>query len=82
MEPQTVRKLLPGIIIQNKTGKRCAVIYMDKGKVDLLFSNKFQIKDVPVFNVIVEYTFIKDCGSVIDAIEEICNDQRRTAEPG
>lgn len=82
MESQTVCKLLPGIIVQNKTGRRCAVVYMDKGKVDLLFSNKFQIKDVPVLNITAEYTFIKDCGSVVDAIEEICNDQRRTAESG
>lgn len=49
----------------------CAVVYVDKGKADLLFPNKFQIRDIPLLNVAQEYTFVKDCGSPTNAIEEI-----------
>ena len=50
------------MILRSKiTHKTCAVSYKDKGRVDLIFTAKFQIKDVPLQNVAREYYLVKDC---------------------
>lgn len=67
------------MILRSKiTHKTCAVSYEDKGRVDLIFSAKFQIRDVPMQNVAREYYLVKDCIRPSIAIEEVIDGQTTT----
>ena len=67
------------MILRSKiTHKTCAVSYKDKGRVDLIFAAKFQIRDVPLQNVAREYCLVKDCIRPSIAIEEVLDGQTTT----
>lgn len=74
-----LRTIEPGMILRSKiTHKTCAVSYKDKGRVDLIFTAKFQIRDVPLQNVAREYYLVKDCVRPSIAIEEVLDGQTTT----
>ena len=75
-------RILPGMILRTQAGRKCAVTYVDGDKADLLFRPEFLMRDVPLANIEREYSLVEDKGRVLDAIEEICNDQRGTVESG
>lgn len=68
-----MHRIVKGTILESKSGKRCAIIFEDNLKYDLLFSKNFQIRDVPLENILREYKFIETKDRVIDAVEEILN---------
>ena len=64
-------RLTAGTILESKSGRRCAIIFDNNLKYDLLFSRNFQMRDVPLINILREYRFIETKDRIIDAIEEI-----------
>ena len=67
------------MILRSKIShKTCAVSYKDKGRVDLIFTAKFQIRDVPLQNVAREYYLVKACIRPPIAIEEVLDGQTTT----
>ena len=66
-----MHRITAGTILESSSGKRCAIVFENNLKYDLLFSERFQMRDVPLENILREYRFIETKPKVIDAIEEI-----------
>lgn len=67
-----MHRIVEGSILESSSGKRCVIVFDNNLKYDLLFSQGFQMKDVPLENILREYRLVGVRDKVIDAIEEIC----------
>ncbi len=62
------------MFVRNSDGKECVITYTDNGKCDLLFSNRFLMRDIDQDVVIRDYELKTDYGNVLNAIEELIDD--------
>lgn len=63
--------LLIGWILKGESGKEFAVIFEDRGIVDILYANGFQRRDVNKFEMLKRCDLVKDMGSSSKAIDYI-----------